>query len=248
MAASLRRTALTYLLAALAGLAGAAAAWIFTGFLADFLLGLSGMSDREGYRAMVAFFTFAPFGALAGLVLGVWLVLRHRGGYRGFASLAGRGALVIAGLAGVIALGLWAYTLTNDVLVRNGPPPLLKFEIRFPANAVLPPQLEGVSIDLNTEKNSMPANFSEAPADGGRPVIAGSVELYFRAFSRILVLRMKDEPDRLFLLNLAANPPASPEFGPWQHVDYVADGPGQEPRKATEGDDYAIRYRVERAD
>jgi hypothetical protein len=62
------------------------------------------------------------------------------------------------------------------------------------------------------------------------------------------VLRMKGEPDRLFELDLASNPPAAPEFGPWQHVDYVADGPGQEPRKAGEGDRYDIRYRVERTD
>jgi hypothetical protein len=37
--------------------------------LADLLLGLGGMSDPEGGRAMIAFFTFGPFGGLVGLVL-----------------------------------------------------------------------------------------------------------------------------------------------------------------------------------
>jgi hypothetical protein len=74
------------------------------------------------------------------------------------------------------------------------------------------------------------------------------VDLYFRTSSRILVLHTKGEPDRLFMLKLAANPPASPDFGAWQRVDSIDDRPGQEPRKAGDGDDYAVRYRVKRAD
>jgi hypothetical protein len=238
----------TYLLAALAGVACAVLAWLLTGFIADFLLGLAGMSAREGYRAMIAFFTFAPFGGLAGLVLGVFIVLRYRGGYRSLAALAGRGALVIAGIAATTAAGLWAYSLSDDVLVRNGPPPQAKFEIRLPANSVLPAKLEGVEIDLNTDKNTMPAKFAEAERDGGRPIVAGAVDLYFRTSHRLLVLRVPGEPDRLFVLRLAGNPPADAAFGPWQRVDYIADQGQQAPRKGAPGDDYDIRYRVERAD
>lgn len=42
---------------------------------------------------MIAFISIAPFGALAGLLAGIYLVLRYRGVYRGFAGVAGRGAL-----------------------------------------------------------------------------------------------------------------------------------------------------------
>ncbi len=56
------------------------------------------------------------------------------------------------------------------------------------------------------------------------------------------------EPNRLFMLKLPSNPPASPDFGPWQRVDSIDDTPGQEPRKAGDGDDYQVRYRVKRAD
>ena len=237
----------TYLLVFLAGIVGAVLAWLLTGFLADFVLGLQGMSAREGHRAMVAFFTFAPFGGIVGLVLGIWLVLRYRGGYRSFASVAGRGVLVIAGIAAATTLELWAYSLSDDILAKNGPPPQAKFELRLPANAVLPEQLEGVSVDLNTDKNTMPASLTATRTEEGRPVIAGGVDLYFRTRSRILVLDIQGEPDRLFVLKLAGNPSASADFGPWQRVDYIDDLPQQTPRKGGEGDAYEIRYRVERA-
>ena len=86
---SFGRQAVTYGIAAIGGLVGAALLWLSTGFVADFLLGLSGMSAREGGRAMVAFFAIAPFGALLGLGLGVWLVLHQRGTHRSIASFAG---------------------------------------------------------------------------------------------------------------------------------------------------------------
>jgi len=50
------------------------------------------------------------------------------------------------------------------------------------------------------------------------------------------------------MLKLPANPPASPDFGLWQRVDSIDDKPGQEPRKAGDGDRYEVRYRVKRAD
>jgi hypothetical protein len=105
-----------------------------------------------------------------------------------------------------------------------------------------------VGVDLNTEKNTMPADGKEGPADQGRKVISGSVDLYFRTSSRILVLRILDEPDRLFVLKLAADPHGPPTFSAWQKVDYIADQAGGTPRKPGPGDDYDTRYRVERAD
>lgn len=46
---------------------------------------------------------------------------------------------------------------------------------------------------------------------------------------------------------VAPDPGAQAEFGPWQRVDYIDDQPQQAARKGGEGDDYEIRYRVERA-
>jgi MFS family permease len=245
---SFGRAAVTYALAALGGLIGAALLWIATGVVADFLLGLAGMSPREGGRAMVAFFSIAPFGALLGLGLGVWLVLRRRGAPRSTAAFAGAVLaavlLVLAIYGGVIGY----YELTDDELVRNGPPPQLLFELRLPAGTVLPDKLEGVSVDLDTDKNQMFSTLTSTATDDGRPVLQGVVDLYFRTSSRVLVLHIKGDPDRLFMLKLSANPPASPDFGSWQGVDSIDDRPGQEPRKAGDSDDYEVRYRVKRGD
>ena len=151
-------------------------------------------------------------------------------------------------MVGAIYGGVIGYfELTDDVLVRNGPPPQLEFELRLPAGTVLPDQLDGVKVDLDTDKNQMFSTLTGTTTDDGRKVIQGVVDLYFRTSSRILVLRIEGQPDRLFMLKLKADPPNSPDFGPWQRVDYIDDIPGQQPRKADEGDAYEARYRVKRA-
>jgi MFS family permease len=149
---SLGRRIGTYLLAALGGIAGAVLFWLATGVVADSVLGLAGMSPREGGRAMFAFFAVAPFGALLGFGLGVWMVLRARGEPRNIASFAA--ALLISVLAVLAVYGgvIGFYTLTDDVLVRNGLPPQLLFELRLPEGSALPAQLEGVRVDLDTDK------------------------------------------------------------------------------------------------
>jgi hypothetical protein len=244
MSTSPRRLFLTYSLAILAGAIGAVLGWLITGLAAVYFAGLADVSDMEGGRAMTAFFGIAPFGGLAGLLLCVSLVLGYFGGYRGFAKLAGRAALVVGTVLSAAAIGAWIYSLTDDVLVHNGPPPQAYFEIRLPAGKVLPE--DGVEVDLNTDKNSMPADFTRAD-DGKRPILSGSVGLYYRTASRILVLRVPGEPDRLFVLRLASDPRGAAAFGSWQRVDEIADGPDGLLRKGNQGDDYEIRYRVERS-
>jgi hypothetical protein len=49
------------------------------------------------------------------------------------------------------------------------------------------------------------------------------------------------EPDGVRAQALSNPPPA--DFGPWQRVDFIDDKPGQDPRKAGDGDNYEVRYR-----
>jgi hypothetical protein len=248
MSGDLSKSIATFALAFLAGIVGAVFGWIVTGFAADAILAVTGMSDINGGRAMVAFFSFAPFGAIAGLIFGIWLVLRRRLGNPGFARVTGYSALVVLLCAGMGGAYVGYLYLADDVLVRNGPPPHLKFEIRSPSNA-LPDKLEGIKIDLETDKNTMPGTWeSEANAEDGGTIASGSVEIYFRSSQRFLVLRVPDQPDRLFKLKLASNPKASPEFGPWQPLDFVDDDPNGKVRKARPDEGYEIRYRIERND
>ena len=243
MSSSGPKRPLTYLLAFLAGLAGAIAGFFLVGLLADFALGLQGMSEREGYRAMVSFFYFAPLGAVAGLFAGSALVFRYHAGYRGLAAVIGRTALVAVALAAIVGLGVWAYVVAgDDILVKNGLPPKLHFEIRLPRGAELP---GGSNVQLETDKNTMPADDLRQGTDGSRPVLSGAVDLYFRTSHRVLVLRIPNEPDRIFILRLARNPAGSAEFGAWQNVDQIADRKDGALRPGRKSDDYQARYRVD---
>ena len=247
MSTSPAKPLITYLLAFFAGAAGAVLGWFATGFIAAYLAGLAGISDMEGGRAMFAFLGVAPLGSLAALLAAIALVLRYRGGIRGFAGLAGHTALVASAIAAAAGLGVWLYSLSGDILVTNGPTPQLAFEIQLPPDAVLPTKLDGVRVDLETDKNTMPAAYLRQSSQDARDVLSGGIQLYFRTSRRIVVLRIAGEPDRLFMLKLDRDPSGTPDFGPWQAVDYVADQKDGALRKAT-GDDYQIRYRVERAD
>ncbi len=106
MAAS-PKPALTYALAVLAGVAGAALGAFVAAWLGHHLTTLAGVSDHEGQRGLLVVFGIAPIGGLIGLLVGAWLTLRYHGGYRGFAALAGRTLAVAAGVAATAALGLW---------------------------------------------------------------------------------------------------------------------------------------------
>jgi hypothetical protein len=80
--------------------------------------------------------------------------------------------------------------------------------------------------------------------DGERTVLVGSVDLYFRTSSRVLVLQVPGQPEQIFQLPLLSTPHFSEELSPWARVDLVAENPQRQPRKAGPGDDIEIRYRV----
>jgi MFS family permease len=249
MSTPLGKSVITFGLAFLAGVVGACIGWLVTGFVADAILGVGGMSDINGGRAMVAFFTFGPIGAVAGLILGVWLVLRRRIGNWSFAQVAGYAAFIALLCVGIGAVYVGYLYLNDDILVHNGPSPILRFEIRLPPTATLPSDLDSVKVDLETDKNTMPGTLDdEIKTADGRKFLSGGVEVYFRTSKRFLVLRLPGQPDRLFELKLASNPKASAEYGPWQPLDYIDDDPNGQLRKAGADEGYEVRYRIERND
>jgi hypothetical protein len=143
MSTAIGKSIVTFGLAFVAGAVGAALGWLAAASAADVVLERLGMPNMEGGRAMFALVGIGPFGAIAGLVLGVWLVLRFYVGRAGVARVAGYSAAVALLCAGIGAAYAGFLYLSDDVLVRNGPAPQAKFEIRFPAGASLPHALEG---------------------------------------------------------------------------------------------------------
>jgi hypothetical protein len=232
-----------YLLAFVAGIVGAAVGWAAVAAATVVIAGYMGVSDFEGARSMLAVFGTGPLGGLAGLVAGVALVLRRRGGH-GAAGIALRTPLVVGAIAAAAAGGLWWMYETRPVLNTNGPAPQLAFEVRLPAG-LAPPPGGGLRAELHTERNRMPARLAEAPArsEDGRAVLAGDVEVYYRSGWRLLEVRLPGQADRLFKLDLPASPRRSTPFGRWERAQYVA-GPDAQPRPAGADEGFEIRYRM----
>jgi hypothetical protein len=241
---------MAYLISILAGIAGAAAGWMAAAAGGMLIMGLAGVSDFEGARAMGSFFVIGPIGGILGLIAGIWLALRFTGRPRRLGALAGHSAIVLVTIAVLVAGFDLFMTLTDDVLVRNGPAPHVEFEIRLPASAAAPAR-NAVEIRLDTDKNQAEGTLNKdwLRHDGDRAVLIGRVNIYFRTSQRVLVLKLAGQPDRLFMLKLAANPAKAHKLGNWQRVDFITDAQS-EPRRPNGGAEaeYEIRYRVERYD
>lgn len=236
---------MTYLLALLAAIAGGAAGAVLGFFIAAMLAPIMGISSFEGASGYFAVFIGGPIGGLLGLVLGAVLVLRWRG-QRSAGGIAGGLGVVVIGVAGIAAAAIGVLYLSQDVVNPNGAAPQLVFEIRLPPGAT-PPGGGERPIELATSKNRMPASIRPDAArdDGGRPVLGGTVEMYYRTSQRMLVMTMPDKTDVLFDIKLSGKPAHSKEFGAWQRANWIGEAGKSQTRKATAADQYEIRYRAE---
>ena len=232
---------MTTLLALLMAMVGAALGFAVGAAAAAALAPLLGITSFEGASGYFAVFIGGPLGGLAGLVVGAWLVLR-RAGLSG-AAVAGRIGLVFAGVVLLSAAGIGAFWLMRPLVNANGPAPRLVFEIRLPPGVAAPPSRDVV--ELQTSKNTMPAVLSDGRRDDGREVLAGSVELYYRTWNRLLVLRLPDKTDVLFEPSLGLTPAHTRAFTDWRRADYIARPGDQQARRTTAADAWEIRYRVE---
>lgn len=254
-----------FIFAVLAGILGAgvglAAGWAAGEILAR-VLNVSCFEGACGYFVAL----IALLGGAIGLVAGILLVLlRKRGtavsgeqipvssepggekdGRRGLRT-TGQLFAAIAVIAGVVIGGVWGYVWISDDSLggHNQAAPRLHYEIRFPAGTVLPEKKAAVDAQLYTEKNQAWGNLYDdwRRQDEGRQVVAGFFELYFRAHSRVLSMKLPGGPKYVFVLRLPRSPGHMPEYTPWYQVDTVDEGSG-ETRPAVASDDVQIRYRV----
>ncbi|HSP98337.1 MAG TPA: hypothetical protein VL049_14010 [Candidatus Dormibacteraeota bacterium] len=231
-----------YLGALLAGMVGAVVGWFVTGVVALWIAGLCGMSDFEGGRGMFAFLAVGPIGGLLGMIGAAWAVLRQRFGPLPGGGLLMRLVAVLAGIAALVAGGIWLRLATLDTYTDTLPPQL-EFELRVPA--ALAGARKDVAVELDTDKNVADATLADDwRDDGATRVLSGSVSLDFKTTSRLLVVSLPEQPKRLFRLRLGRDPDASPALGDWQPPDFThAPGEGKA-RRAADDDPFALRYRV----
>jgi hypothetical protein len=220
------------------GVVGAIVGFVAAVLLLE-LLSFGSWAD-PGASGLLALFGIGPIGAIAGLVLGTKLaMLAPRSENTG--SLAGNSlkafvALVLLCAAAGTAYYVYAVNTATPWLNPNAANPLLKFEVRMPAGTALPASGRNVTFELQTDLNTMPGDSrpDQFRRDGDKPVVVGDVELGFRTASRMLSVKIKGQPDRLYTIGLSAKAPHTPELGAWQQqadgseIRYRAQWPGQD--------------------
>jgi hypothetical protein len=236
---------MTYVIAVLAGAAGAIVGWA----IAVYVGGLLGMPEMAS-RWTPALSGLGAIGGAVGCILAVAATFRFQGGHKRFWPLALRSIAIVLALALLALGGVRGRQLAFDHLGINEPEPKLDFEIRLPARFPVPPTRSEFQIALYTDRNQSLATLDDdwLRQDGDRPVLNGRVSLYFRTSQRNLVLSLPGHPNRIFQLRLAENPSRVENFSAWRQLDFVDDPGTGSARPAGQGDDFEIRYRIERRD
>jgi hypothetical protein len=220
-----------------AGVAGAVAGYVAT-FVLFSLLDFGNRADPIT-SGLLGLFFYSPTGAIAGATLASWLVTRSgkEAGHGGVTrnSLKSLGVVVLLCAAGVGIYIAYSYATATPWLNPNASNPLLVFEVRFPAGVTVPASPQGITIELQTDLNTMPGELTPAAfyRDGDQPVIAGEVELAFRTSHRQLAVNIAGQPSRIYPIALTAWAPHTPEFGTWRRltdgseIRYRAKWPGK---------------------
>jgi hypothetical protein len=207
------------------GVAGAVAGYVAV-FVLFSVLDFGNRADPIT-SGLLGLFVYSPIGAIAGAVFANWLMTRSAkdAGHDSVArnSLKSLGVLALLCVAGIAAYIAYAYATATPWLNPNGGNPLLVFEVRFPAGARVPVSAQGITVELQTDLNTMPGEVTPAAfyRDGDQPVITGEVELAFRTSHRQLAVNIQGQPGRIYPIDLTARAPHTPEFGTWRRL---ADG------------------------
>lgn len=234
---------MTYALALIAGLVGGGLGAALGVAVASALAPALGITSFEGASGYFAVFIGGPIGGVLGLVLGAALVLR-RTGHRSVGALGGRLAVILMGVVGIGAAVLGGFWFLRPVLDSGGPPPQLVFEIRLPPGAT-PANVDGWSVMLQTSQNRMPGSLDAPRQEQGRTIIPGRVEMYYRTWSRLLIVTMPDRTDLLFEVKLGLGAAHSRTLSAWQRADHVGEPGKDQARRTTSADRYEIRYRAD---
>lgn len=232
---------MTYLFALLAGAAGAVAGYLGAAAVGSVLATVFQMSSFEGASGYFVAFVAGPIGAIGGLVLGMYLVLRFHGGFSGFSAIAGRMILIVFAIGALVVGGVLLRLATLDGFPNSAKPQLV-FEMRF-APGISADRIAAASVELQSEGSTEWFDHAVAAADG-RLVRRGGAEILHRAAGRMLVLRMSGEPDRIFRLAIKPTPEHSDALGPWQRADYLFPAGAERSQPVLPNDPFEIRYRV----
>ena len=232
---------MVYLIAILAGVAGAGIAAVAGFALGAALAGALGISSFEGASGYFAL-SIGIIAGFAGLVAGIVLALRYQG-TRGLGALAGRTGIVVAVIAALVTAGVLIRLATVEHF--SGGTPTLEFEIRLPAGMPAPDRGK-VDFEMQAGSQRSGGLFKDEwmRRDGDRVVLSGLVPLYTSTSSRMLVVTLPGQPKLLFQIGLSATPKVSTEYGAWQRVGNLDDMKADSQPRPAAAETFEIRLRV----
>jgi len=220
----------------LGGIAGA----VVCGIAAFLLVSLMAIgSAPTAIESAVLALSLVLLVALAGIVLGVWVVLKRadRASAGAVASHSLASFAVLAAVGGPIAGFVY---MEADTILREHVQ--LEFEIRLPGSYKVPPRREQLQVELRTDKNTMPAKLGDdSPRrDGDKLVLDGAVDLYFKTSNRALAVNSPGQPELFLPLKLAANPYEPKTMAEWRRITPLG-------TRAANETEVEVRYRIKRA-
>jgi hypothetical protein len=233
---------MTYLVAIIAGLIGAAVGWIAGVFADPFVAPWLTFANIPFVGPIVGIVDAREICAGIGLIVATLLAIRFYGGYRTGPGIFARSLLAVIVSSALIVGVLEAGGALLDTLGLNPLAPVVEFEIRFPPGSNVPTTRDEILVELHTDRNQIIATVNGIERAGDRPLLRGSAPLVFRTAQRTIVMSLSGEPIRVFRLRLPARPSPTAEFSPWQQVDFLEEA--QRARRTDVTADYAIRYRV----
>ena len=236
------------------GLLGLVIGGVGAALISGLIMEMAGVSNFEGGLGMAAVFAFGPLGAVAGLILGIWLGLRI--GRKRAAAPDGKpvpqhglrnAAIAIAGIIALGGIVLWVmYASTPQHLEYDQAGADLVFELRAPAQLAATLDPKAVEISLDTDLNQMPGDWADGPpvVEGEWTSLGGQVELYYRTAHRLLVFKFPGGHDLIFQLALSAKPDPDDGWSEWSKADWVGLPDQPQAVKPRPEDAYELRYRV----
>lgn len=226
-------------------LGGGVAGLVAGGLIGMAIAKMTDMSSREGASGYFVVLV-ALVGAVVGLVAGVVLFGRSAPDGQG-AAFAGSSVLGVVALVAVLALGLWAFTTLRETpAMYDGAMATLELELRARVDDLpVTTSNDWLQLEVQTAKTRPEGDvsWSRARTEGVMRIIPVTQGPLVRSGSRVIVVRVKDQRDEIFIPPMKRLPDRNADWSPWYTASTVEPPYGVVPAAPLRAI-FELRYRI----
>jgi hypothetical protein len=226
-------------------LGGVVAGLVAGGLIGMAIAKITDMPSREGASAYFVVFV-ALVGAALGLIAGVVLFGRSAPDGQG-AAFAGSSVLGVVALVAVLALGLWAFTTLRETsAMYDGAMATLELELRARVDDLpVTTSNDWLQLEVQTAKSRPEGDvsWSRARTEGDMRIIPVSQGPLVRSGNRVIVVRVKDQHDEIFIPPMKRMPDRKADWSPWYKPGSVEPPYGVVPPAPLRAI-FELRYRI----